>query len=379
LVAYAASDAGSGEFIADELLALNPDSTALARALLQDGVTLLETRTLRALDLRVVRLRLHGVDAQAVRAQLSAGQPQVFELHHLYSLAQSPHTLPAPPGATSRMAAPPLLAQAKAVLGWPSIGPACGRDQVIGIVDTEVYTAHPVLQGARIQSQRQLSPNQSPVQDDHGTAIAALLVGQPGSGYPGMLPRALLLAAAPFYLLPSGHARADALGLAQSLDWLVSQGAQVIGMSLAGPRNAVLDAALERARARGVLVVAAAGNGGRAAAPAFPAAHPSVLAVTALTPQQQAYRRASQGEHIRFALPGANLPTVNRAGSLQQRSGTSYAVPFLVALASQSLHEGLLSPEQWFSAQGMALQDLGPIGRDAVFGWGLPRLTPACR
>ncbi len=328
--------------------------------------------------MQVVRLRLHGVNAQTVLAQLSAAQPQVFELHHLYSLAQRAAGPGAAPSAATP-AAPPLLAQAKASLGWPSSVQTCGRNQVIGIVDTEVYAAHPVLQGARIQSQRQLSPGQNPVQDDHGTAIAALLVGQPGSGYPGMLPRARLLAAAPFYKLPSGHTRADALGLAQSLDWLVSQGAQVIGMSLAGPRNAVLDAALERARARGVLVVAAAGNGGRAAAPAFPAAHPTVLAVTALTPQQQAYRRASQGGHIRFALPGADLPTVNRAGSLQQRSGTSYAVPFLVALASQSLHERLLGSEQWFSGQGMALQDLGPTGRDAVFGWGQPRLTPACR
>lgn len=249
---------------------------------------------------------------------------------------------------------------------------------MVGIVDTEVYRAHPVLHGAQIQSQRQLSPGQIPVQDDHGTAIAALLVGQPGGGYTGLVPRARLLAAAPFYRLPSGHARADALGLAQSLDWLVSQGAQVIGMSLAGPRNAVLDAALERARARGVLVVAAAGNGGRAAAPAFPAAHPTVLAVTALTPQQQAYRRASQGEHIRFALPGADLPTVSRAGNLQQRSGTSYAVPFLVAMASQSLHEGRLGPQQWFNGHGMALQDLGPSGRDPVYGWGLPKLTPRC-
>lgn len=364
-----ASDGGSGEFRPDELLALNPSPESLARAHLQYGVEVLETLTLPALGLQVVRLRLHDVLAPQALAELDRQDPSVFDLHHLYALAQS--SAPDP--------TPNANAPVKQQIGWPSASAHCGRGQVIGMVDTEIHTGHPALLGATIVSQRKLAPGQIPVADDHGTAIAALLVGQPGSGYVGLVPRARLLAAAPFYRLPSGHTRADALGLAQSLDWLVAQGAKVIGLSLTGPRNAVLDAALERARAQGVLLVAAAGNEGRRGVPLFPAAHPDVLAVTALTPRQAVYRRANQGEHIRFALPGADLSTVARDGSLQKRSGTSYAVPLLVAMASQSLHERLLSPNQWLRAQGMTLQDLGPSGRDAVFGWGLPRLTPTCR
>ncbi|BAO82071.1 subtilisin-like serine protease [Serpentinimonas raichei] len=362
------------EHLPNELLALNPSSAALAYARLQMGVEVLETRNLRGLGLQVVRLRLHGVPARATLERLRAFDAGTFHLQHLYALAQTPR---APALAGERGAEP--MAPSKLAIGWPAASAACGRNQIVGIVDTEVQAGHPALRGAQIRSQRKLNPEQSAVADDHGTAIAALLVGQPAGGYTGLMPRARLLAAAPFYRLPSGQTRADALGLALSLDWLVGQGAQVIGMSLAGPRNAVLDAALERARARGVVVVAAAGNGGRAAAPAFPAAHPSALAVTALTPAQAVYRRASQGEHIRFALPGADLPTLGRDGALQRRSGTSFAVPFMVALVSQSLHERQLSAAQWFSGQGMALQDLGAPGRDPVFGWGLPRLTPRCR
>ncbi|MBA4253553.1 MAG: hypothetical protein C0441_06405 [Comamonadaceae bacterium] len=363
---------GSDEHLPNELLALNPSSAALAYARLQTGVEVIETRNLRALNLRVVRLRLHGVQAQATLQRLAAFEDQTFALQHLYAVAQ------APASPTAARSGEPIAAFKRSI-GWPAASARCGLRQVIGIVDTAVQLAHPSLRGAQIRSQHKLSPGQSSVEDDHGTAIAALLVGQPAAGYTGLLPRARLLAAAPFYRLPSGHSRADALGLAQSLDWLVGQGAQVVGMSLAGPRNAVLDAALERARARGVVVVAAAGNGGRAAAPAFPAAHPGALAVTALTPAQAVYRRASQGEHIRFALPGTDLPTVGSAGTLQRRSGTSYAVPFLVAMVSQSLHERSLSAPQWFSGQGMALQDLGAPGRDPVFGWGLPQITPLCR
>lgn len=361
------------EHLPHELLALNPSSAALAYARLQTGVEVLETRNLRGLGLQVVRLRLHGVAARATLERLRTFDPSTFHLQHLYALAQTPAAAAATDGPRSEPISP-----SKQAIGWPAASAACGRRQVLGIVDTEVQLSHPALRGAQIRSQRQLTPEQTAVADDHGTAIAALLVGQPAGGYTGLMPRARLLAAAPFYRLPSGQTRADALGLALSLDWLVGQGAQVIGMSLAGPRNAVLDAALERARARGVVVVAAAGNGGRAAAPAFPAAHPAALAVTALTPAQAVYRRASQGGHIRFALPGADLPTLGRDGALQRRSGTSFAVPFLVALVSQSLHERQLSAAQWFSGQGMALQDLGAPGRDPVFGWGLPRVTPRC-
>ena len=375
LAAAWAASGDSGEHLPNELLALNPSSAALAYARLLTGVEVVETRNLRALGLQVVRLRLHGVQAQATLRRLAAFERQTFALHHLYAVAQTPVSTPASPTA-ARSSEP--IAAFKQSIGWPAASARCGRRQVIGIVDTAVQLDHPTLRGAQIRSQHKLGPGQTAVEDDHGTAIAALLVGQPSAGYTGLLPRARLLAAAPFYRLASGHSRADAFGLAQSLDWLVGQGAQVVGMSLAGPRNAVLDAALERARTRGVVVVAAAGNGGRAAAPAFPAAHPATLAVTALTPSQAVYRRASQGGHIRFALPGTDLPTVGRAGTLQQRSGTSYAVPFLVAMVSQSLHEHRLSAAQWFSGQGMALQDLGAPGRDPVFGWGLPRVSPAC-
>ena len=105
--------------------------------------------------------------------------------------------------------------------------------------------------GADLRRQAFVTAGKDAAPADHGTAVAALLVGQPDSVVPGLVPRARVFAAAPFHTLPSGNATADTAGLVKSLDWLVGQGVAVIGMSLAGPDNAVLRAAVRRVAARG--------------------------------------------------------------------------------------------------------------------------------
>ena len=83
---------------------------------------------------------------------------------------------------------------------------------------------------------------------------------------------------------------------ANAIRWAVDQGAQVVNLSLGGPRDpknpkrdsysAVEQAAVEYAVAHGVVVVAAAGNCSAAACPepyaSYPAALPHVLGVGAL-------------------------------------------------------------------------------------------------
>lgn len=382
------ADAGSGgtwwegwfapseSFVPDELLALNPSPAALQRAREHVGARVLHTHTLPALDLRVVRLQLSGMDARTARDRLRQSDPGVFELNHWYANAQGAAVRP-PAGSVVPCAG--HLCDSKALLGWPRAGTQCGQAQAIGIVDTAVQTQHPVLRGAALRVRSWVPQGKAPAQDDHGTAVAALLVGQPGSEYPGLVPRARLYAASPFYVTPEGLVRADAWGLVQSLDWLLAQRVGVIGLSLAGDASVVLEAALARVQARGVLVAAAAGNGGRLARPAYPAALPSVLAVTAITAQSGSYRRANRGAYIEYAMPGTELMTVTAAGGVVQRSGTSYAVPFLVAMVSQTLAEGRMTAAQWRTAQGVELKDLGQPGRDEIFGWGLPRARVMCR
>lgn len=150
-------------------------------------------------------------------------------------------------------------------------------------------------------------------------------------------------------------------------------------MSFSGAHNAVLEKAVEAASANGIALVAAAGNNGPRAAPLFPAAFESVIAVTAVDKQGNVYRQAASGDHIAFAAPGVRLWTQSGSGG-RPRSGTSYAAPFVSAALALTRELGS-NPES--SGKDLArilsqnARDLGMPGRDRTFGWGLVQL-PAC-
>jgi minor extracellular protease Epr len=358
-------------FKADELVALNPSQAALQRVG-QWGARVIESSVQADLGLRVVRLRLPpGIDARTALAVASERDPGVFDLHHRYQLAQNE----APAFADCQGASCEPMRR----MNWPERSANCGRDQVIGVVDSGVDTRSPALQGADVRVRRFVTDANATGDSQHGTAVVTLLVGQPGTALPGLLPRASLRAAEPFFRLSSGALAADAVGLVKSLEWLVSQQVQVIGMSLTGPDNLVLAAAIQRTQARGVLVAAAVGNGGRNAPPAHPAALNDVLGATAVSADGRIYWRASQGATVDFAVPGVELPTADGPGAVRLRSGTSYAVPFLLAHLSQSLSEGVLSRTDWLEGRNVPVADLGTPGRDPVFGWGLPQVAVRCR
>src|SRR3546814_10782006 len=61
----------------------------------------------------------------------------------------------------------------------------------------------------------------------------------------------------------------NASAIARALGWLVQRGAAVTTISLVGPDNKLLATAVSRAQQRGMLIVAAVGNDGPAAPPAY--------------------------------------------------------------------------------------------------------------
>jgi len=83
-------------------------------------------------------------------------------------------------------------------------------------------------------------------------------------------------------------------------------------------------------------------------------------------------------ERPEVTASGVELPAPDDQGTVRSRSGTSYAVPYLVAQLSQSLHEGVLSRADWQGGRAVPVVDLGAAGRDPVFGWGLPRAPVRC-
>jgi subtilisin family serine protease len=129
-----------------------------------------------------------------------------------------------------------------------------------------------------------------------------------------------------------------------------------------------------------VALVAAAGNGGAGAPPAYPAAWPHVLAVTAVDSRQRVYRQANQGPYISLAAPGVGVWTAASISGGRLKSGTSFAVPFVTAaLAVQRLRAPDEALDITITQMIDCAQDLGEAGFDPVFGHGLVSAPGTCK
>jgi hypothetical protein len=214
---------------------------------------------------------------------------------------------------------------------------------------------------------------------DHGTAIASILVGRYSGGGGGLLPSAELAVANVFDADPNGTPIADVVALVRGLDWLLGRGTTVINMSFAGNANGVVALALRRAMARHAIVLAAAGNGGPTAPPAFPAAEPGVIAVTAVDSRSQPYADANRGDYVEFAAPGVRIWTPGPTSPGSYHTGTSFAVPFVTAAAAARLANGASADaDRLADSLAKTAIDLGQPGKDAIFGHGLIQSANPC-
>ncbi len=265
---------------------------------------------------------------------------------------------------------------ARGYMGWPRSTNQCGAGVRIGMIDGSVDDKHSSLQGRKLTVRSFIGDRHNPGSHDHGTAVASILIGSPDWG--GLLPGAELFAANIFYEKQDGSRAASAQALVRALNWLVDEKVQVINLSIAGSDNKVLKRIVDTANGNGIVVIAAAGNGGMKAAPAFPAAYDTTIAVTALNQDAKVYVHANRGDYIDFAMPGVRLWTAVPGGGKYQ-DGTSFAAPFVTALAAAEIaRSGKVDSARIREILKPTAVDLGSPGKDPVFGYGLIKTPPAC-
>jgi len=335
------------ERIREEVLMV-ADTTAIG-AVRAAGYFIVEERTLDALGEILARIRVRtGVSVDQTIQELQALAPQA-------SIA--PHDIFRPSADTAEN-----IAVRTGTTDVPS-------QAHVGIVDTGADDSLASLKNAVVEQQGFVDGSYVPRM--HGTVVAEIAA----------LAGAHVSVADVFGVDDDKRLVAPAAAIAGAINWLLVRRVRVINISIEGPDNLVLAHVIERALAKDVAIVAAAGNGGPAAKPVFPAAYPGVVAVTAVDEHGQVYRRANRGDYIAFAARGVRISTKWQASSSKTLSGTSFASPIVATILAQRL---ATTSEQHISDVVATLRnearDLGAPGRDTTYGWGelvLPEVRTA--
>ena len=349
-------------------------ATGLSQPILDDlgtrGYEVVQRETLGTLGETIVKLRVpSGETLETARAAVRALAPAAaIDFNHFYRPVASASAESPPPECSGPHCAAPAL------IKWP-VAPGdslqCLDDMAIGLIDTGINADHSALAPGALETHSVIEEGLTASGLQHGTAVAALLVGAPDSRSPGLVPNAKIIAVDAFHR--SGRdERSDLFTLVKGLEILASRNVKVINLSLVGPDNTVLARVTEQLVNADSLLVAAAGNAGPRAGPAYPAAYPGVIAVTAVDRNRNLYRRAGRGAHIDFAAPGVSVWTAASIKGARPKTGTSFAAPFVTAaivLAHRRSQES--GPEQIVKDLVSRALDLGTPGHDPQFGHGL--------
>lgn len=231
-----------------------------------------------------------------------------------------------------------------------------GHGVIVAVLDTGVSRVEDLKQTNVLQGFSTV-PGEPDTADHqgHGTHVAGTIAQAThnGIGVAGIAPRASIL---PVKVL-SRRGMGQSSWIAAGIDHAVDEGAGVINLSLGSPsRSQVIEIAINKARERGVLVVAATGNSGQHGVH-YPGALASTIGVAAVGPDARRAPYSSFGPGVDLAAPGGDL-RVEGGGVLQDTigpggrghryaafQGTSMATPHVSGAAAVLLSMGL-TPDQ---------------------------------
>jgi thermitase len=202
---------------------------------------------------------------------------------------------------------------------------------VIAILDTGIDKGHEDLAGKVIA---EVNFTDSPTTNDiygHGTHVAGIIAAAAnnGAGIAGVAYDCRLM----------NVKVADDSGMfygsvaARGVRWAVEHGADVINMSLFSIQpSQALEEAIDYAWSRGVVVVAAAGNG-IGTKPAYPAYYSNCLAVVATDEDDCVASWSSWSDWVDVAAPGVDIYSTLPGNQYGNKSGTSMAAAHVSGLA----------------------------------------------
>ena len=351
-------------FLPDEVVLLIDASVPpdeIERITRQLGLSLIASEKLGSLG--QVAFRFHITDGRSVRDIIRALEQfsiiGIAQPNYVYGLVQ-----PAEPALSKGDPAQYTLNKLQLLAAHKL---ALGRNVTIAVINSEVDKKHTELTGAISEELDTIGIDEPP--HFHGTAMAGAIVSR--DRLLGVAPAAKILAVRAFSQQTSS-AEGITFHILRGIDWAIKEGARVINMSFAGPRDPLLHRAINAAHDRGVVLVGAAGNAGPKSPPLYPGAEPNVIAVTATDDRDRVFRGANNGPQLSLAAPGVEIIAPAPAESYQMSTGTSIATAHVSGVVALMLErDPTLKPDEVRKILQSTATDLGARGKDAQFGWGL--------
>ncbi len=275
-------------------------------------------------------------------------------------------------------------------------------DVVVAVLDSGVDARHPELGGVVEQVDASTGSILPGTLDNdrcavgHGTWVAGV-VGAEGNDVQGVAGVNWQVSIVDVSLTsPDGDCRgpSDSAVIA-ALDYVAGgtgRRVDIVNMSFGGVRSqcpAAYATAIADVRGAGITLVASAGNGEAdpqlAGRPSVPASCDGVISVGAVGRDGSTASYSTANQWVDLTAPGGDpadgrdprdaealILTTARGGGTEGVAGTSFSAPYVSGVAALLLAaDPALAPDDIEAVLEATAEDLGPVGRDRAYGWGL--------
>ncbi|MFD7918534.1 S8 family serine peptidase [Streptomyces sp. NPDC059740] len=256
-----------------------------------------------------------------------------------------------------------------------------GQGVKVAVIDTGVDAANQQIKPAISGSKSFVGGDARQDEVGHGTKVAGIIAARQmkASGFYGLAPESTVLA----LQTASDEKGGTAARLATAIDYAVKQHVDIINISQ-GTEDSVtklgdLAAAVTRADAANILIVASAGNDGAdgKVRKTYPAAfeNKNVLAVAASDRNNERAPFSQAGDFVDLAAPGVNMVSDVPDGGNCVDQGTSFAAPYAAGAAALVASKAKAAGSRWTPQEIIwhleQTADRVRLGRDDNIGWGV--------
>jgi len=241
------------------------------------------------------------------------------------------------------------------------------NDLIIAVVDTGVDYNHLYLSERLLDGYNFISGNDN-IYDDygHGTHVSGTIVD-------------CTLSLSKIKILPikvlNNTGKGTMLAVGNGINYAISNGADVINLSLGGEHSLYVDEAVQGALSKNISVVVSAGNENKYINDRCPAHISDATVVSSVDKNDNKSSFSNYGPSVDICAPGENILSCYPGNRYIYMSGTSMSVPHISAtVAMYRLENPNLSVHQISSLLKTNTRDLGSTGWDKYYGYGIPKL-----